>query len=113
MGVASAIRRGASRGGRKMDQNPSGAPSPPAHVTIEKTKKKYKARYLVAWVLILLGFIVIPLMLAVALWILVNYGFLKGDEDRSALFAAATALPFAAGVLLLIVTRIQVWWDHG
>lgn len=74
------------------------------HVSVERTKKKYKFQYIVGWLLILLS----PVAM-------VSFGAALVSLDIHPNVDTMTNLTWAGpvlGVFWLIVTRIRVWWDH-
>ena len=73
-------------------------------VTIEKTSKKLKLRILIAWCMILGG-----LFGGVAIdWLALMCGGRFGGVA-----AVLGILTCVAGIVLLIVTKVMIWWRHG
>lgn len=71
-------------------------------VTIEKTSKKYKFRLLIAALGIIVG----------VFWMV----FAISNNDPQSGVQFDTNKPLAVlitSVLLWIVTKIQIWWNHG
>ena len=53
------------------------------------------------------------LALAAALWVMVNYGALKGDEDRSTLFAGVFLLSYVGSAIVQIGKQFDVKFGWG
>jgi len=66
-----------------------------AHVTIEKTAKKFKLQSLLSGLLIIVSFILIA------------------NGGKSQTYAGVGVLTFLVGATWYIVNRIRIWWNHS
>ena len=71
------------------------------HITIETTSKKYKGRMLLA----VLG------MIVAVIWGMCSKASADiGNQEPDYTVPAAI---FIGSIVLWIVTKIQIWWNHG
>ena len=71
------------------------------HVTIEQTSKKYKFRLLLA----VLG------MIISVIWGM--FAFAGADINGGEPNLTTPVVIFAVSILLWIITKITIWWNHG
>lgn len=94
---------------------PKGKPTAPPP---RRRKKKKRGRSLSAKLLLvvsksLLNSVAVMLALAAALWVMVNYGAIKGDEDHSTLFAGVFLLSYMGSALYHVGKQFDVKFGWG
>lgn len=67
--------------------------------TIEKTSKKYKAQIIYSWLVVLLGFIIIPIITSI-------------KHPLATLLFMASPCMIVGGIIWRIVIQINIWWHH-